>query len=63
MLVVDFRNRKPGGWHPMQQRYREIAGPNPPSRAVLKFDNIALLVFFDAHTVPLRFASANPGLA
>jgi hypothetical protein len=53
-LADDFRDRKPGRWHP-QQRNREIARPNPPRRAVLKFDNIALLVFLDAHTIPPVF--------
>jgi hypothetical protein len=48
-LIVDFRDRKPGGRHP-EQRNREIAKPNTPSRAVLKFDDVALLVFLDART-------------
>ena len=62
-LVVDFSDLKPGGRHPVQQRYREIARSNTPSRAVLKFDDVTLVVFLDTHSVPLRFANANPGLA
>src|SRR5271157_4734450 len=36
VLAVDFRDRKPGRWHP-EQWNREIARPNPPRRTLIKF--------------------------
>ena len=44
MLVVDFGDRNSARWYP-EQCNREIAGPNPPSRAVLKFDDVLLSCF------------------
>jgi hypothetical protein len=51
-LAVDFRDREPVGWY-SEQRNRYISRPNPPRRAVLKLDDVAFLMFLDAHTAPL----------
>jgi hypothetical protein len=60
--VVYFGNDNPAGRRPLQGCC-EVGGPNAPSRSVIKFDDVTLVVLLDAHTVRFHFASANPGLA
>ena len=38
----------------------DIGGPNAPSRAVIKFDDVALVVLLDAHTVRFRLRARTP---
>lgn len=56
--VVYFGNDNPAGRRPLPCCC-DIAWLNAPSRAVLKFDDVALLAFLDTHSVPLRFVNAK----
>ena len=47
--VVYFGNDNPAGRRPLQDCC-DIGGPNAPRRAVIKFDDVILVVLLDAHT-------------
>ena len=38
-----------------------IARPDPPQRTVVKFDDVALVVFLDEHRTPRCSLSGQPG--
>jgi hypothetical protein len=58
-LVIDCGYSELSGRQPLQSRCN-IARPNSPSRTILEFDNVTLVVLFNSHEPSPRRTSASP---